>query len=70
MDDDGKISDAPTEDENILDCIQNNTFFLLNERNKIIFLLSVMNELREKKVPIKGQAELLGSIAKLTKDYY
>lgn len=41
--DDGKIGEANTEDENILDCIQFNTFYLLNERNKIIFLLSVMN---------------------------
>lgn len=43
VNDDGKIGEANTEDENILDCIQFNTFYLLNERNKIIFLLSVMN---------------------------
>lgn len=66
---DDKIGDANTEDQDILDCIQFNTFYLLNERNKIIFLLSVMNEIREKK-SVKGQAELLGAISKLTKEYY
>jgi len=55
VNDDGKIGDAPSEDEKILDIIQFNAYYLLNERNKIIFLLSVMNELREKKF-IKGQA--------------
>ena len=53
-----------TEDEKILDEIHNNTFFLLNERNKIIFLLSVMNELRSKK-DRKLQKEILGSMVKL-----
>ena len=66
---DDKIGEANTEDQDILDCIQFNTFYLLNERNKIIFLLSVMNEIREKK-SVKGQAELLGAISKLTKEYY
>ena len=42
IEDDGKF-DSVTEDEKILNEIQHNTFFLLNERNKIIFLLSVMN---------------------------
>lgn len=42
---------------------------MLNERNKIIFLLSVMNEIRDKK-QLKGQAELLGAIAKITREYY
>jgi hypothetical protein len=46
---DGNMDGKETEEELILDEIQNNTFFLLNERNKIIFLLSVMNELRSKK---------------------
>lgn len=55
VNDDGQIGNEPTEDENIIDLIQFNTFYLLNERNKIIFLLSVMNELREKKF-LKGQA--------------
>lgn len=68
IEDDGKI-DTVTEDERILDEIQFNTFFLLNERNKIIFLLSVMNELRSRK-SIKSQDELLGTIATTTKRYY
>ena len=59
-----------TEDEKILNEIQSNTFFLLNERNKIIFLISVMNELRANKPPIKGQEELIGKIADVTKKYY
>lgn len=52
-----------------MNIIQFNTFFLLNERNKIIFLLSVMSELRDKKM-IKSQPQLLGAIAKATRDYY
>ena len=47
--------DTVTEDERILNEIQSNTFFLLNERNKIIFLISVMSELRAIKPVIKGQ---------------
>lgn len=66
--DDGKM-DRVTEDEKILNEIQFNTFFLLNERNKIIFLLSVMSELKAKKA-VKGQDELLGKIADITKQFY
>lgn len=53
----------------MLDEIHSNTFFLLNERNKIIFLLSVMNELRSKK-DRKFQKEILGSMVKLVENYY
>lgn len=42
---------------------------MLSERNKIILLLSVMNELRMKK-ETKGKAELLGTLAVITKEYY
>ena len=67
--DDGKFNEGSTEDEKILDEIQYNTFFLLGERNKIIFLLSVMNELRIKK-ETKGKSELLWTLAEMTKSYY
>lgn len=67
--DDGKLNDGRTEDQKILDEIQYNAFYLLGERNKIIFLLSVMNELRIKK-ETKGKAELLGTLAALNKEYY
>ena len=49
--------------------IQDNTFFLLNERNKIIFLLSVLNEIRGRK-DRKGQAQVIGKVLGLAKKYY
>jgi hypothetical protein len=64
-----KIDDVVTEDEKIVNQIQDNTFHLLNERNKIIFLLSVMNELRSKQNR-KNQGFILGQILKLARGYY
>jgi hypothetical protein len=64
-----KIDDVVTEDEKIVSQIQDNTFHLLNERNKIIFLLSVMNELRSKQNR-KNQGFILGQILKLARGYY
>ena len=49
--------------------IQHNTFFLLNERNKIIFLLSILSELGEGK-GFKGAGELIDQIIVLTTRYY
>ena len=64
-----KVDDVVTEDEKVLHQIQDNTFFLLNERNKIIFLLSIMNELRTK-TNRKHMPLIVGQILKLTKNYY
>ena len=41
--DNDKIDEGSGDDDRQLQNIQDNTFFLLNERNKIIFLLSVLN---------------------------
>ena len=41
--DNDKIDEGLGDDDRQLQNIQDNTFFLLNERNKIIFLLSVLN---------------------------
>ena len=38
-----QIEEGLGDDDKQLQNIQDNTFFLLNERNKIIFLLSVLN---------------------------
>lgn len=64
-----KLDEAPTEDEKLLSQIQDNTFSLLNERNKIIFLLSMMNELRAK-TNRKNQPFILGQMLKLARNYY
>lgn len=64
-----KIEEGLGEDERVLNDIQDNTFFLLNERNKIIFLLSVMNELRSRPNR-KGQPLILGQVLKLARNYY
>jgi hypothetical protein len=64
-----KLDEAPTEDEKLLAQIQDNTFSLLNERNKIIFLLSMMNELRAK-TNRKNQPFILGQMLKLARNYY
>lgn len=49
--------------------IQDNTYFLLNERNKIIFLLSVMNELRSKPNR-KNVPPILALLLKSARTYY
>jgi hypothetical protein len=49
--------------------IQDNTYFLLNERNKIIFLLSVMNELRSKQNR-KNVPPILSLMLKSARNYY
>lgn len=64
-----KVDDAVTEDEKLVTQIQENTYFLLNERNKIIFLLSVMNELRSKQNR-KNQAFIIGLLLRLARVYY
>lgn len=64
-----KIDEGITEDEAITNDIYNNTFYLLNERNKIVFLLSVMNELRARKER-KAQGQILMHLLKLTKQNY
>jgi len=53
----------------VLQNIQDNTFFLLNERNKIIFLLSVLNEARSRKER-KGQAQVTGKVLGQARKYY
>lgn len=58
-----------TEDEKIINQIQDNAFHLLTERNKIIFLLSVMNELRNKQTR-KNQNFILYHILKMSRAYY
>ena len=67
--DDDKIGEGLGEDDKVLQLIQDNTFYLLNERNKIIFLLSVMNELRTRK-DRKGQSQVLGKVLAQAKKYY
>ena len=64
-----KIDEGLGEDERVLNDIQDNTFFLLNERNKIIFLLSVLNELRSRPNR-KGQALIMGQVLKLARSFY
>jgi hypothetical protein len=64
-----KIDDVVTEDEKLVAQIQENTYFLLNERNKIIFLLSVMNELRGKQNR-KNQTFIIGLLLKFARTYY
>lgn len=57
------------EDDKVLQDIQDNTFFLLNERNKIIFLLSVLNELRSRK-DRKGQSAIISKVLTIARKYY
>ena len=67
--DNDKIDEGSGDDDRQLQNIQDNTFFLLNERNKIIFLLSVLNEIRGRKEK-KGQAQVIGKVLILTRKYY
>lgn len=64
-----QIDEGFGDDDKQLQNIQDNTFFLLNERNKIIFLLSVLNEVRSRKDK-KGQAQVIGKILLLARKYY
>lgn len=66
---DDKVDTGLGEDDKVLMDIQDNTYFLLNERNKIIFLLSVLNELRSRK-DRKGQASIIGKILAQARKYY
>lgn len=66
---DDKVDTGLGEDDKVLMDIQDNTYFLLNERNKIIFLLSVLNELRSRK-DRKGQASIIGKILTQARKYY
>jgi hypothetical protein len=66
---DDKVDTGLGEDDKVLMDIQDNTYFLLNERNKIIFLLSVLNELRSRK-DRKGQASIIGKILSQARKYY
>jgi hypothetical protein len=63
------VDDVVTEDEKLVNQIQDNTYFLLNERNKIIFLLSVMNELRSKQNR-KNVPPILFLFLKSARNYY
>ena len=64
-----QIEEGLGDDDKQLQNIQDNTFFLLNERNKIIFLLSVLNEARSRKDK-KGQAQVISKILLLARKYY
>ena len=61
-----QFNEKETEDEKILNTIKDNTFFVLNERNCIIFVLSVINEISDKKQR-KLQGEIVGHLSKIVR---